>query len=683
MIRSIRLIFLLIALQPCSAQSDGLFCEQLESLTILITNFHYNPKALDDSLSRGVYKLFIKRLDEEKVLFTAKDLAIFRKDSLLLDDYIRDSNCEFIYKYIQTLRNRLGETKRVIDSYRDAEFNYEGKDTLKYSRTRESGYFDDEAERDHYWSKRIRFEILSKLSEDNEDLSRIEENFEQLERKTRPVIFEKLQCQLDEIHNTEGGLERFVTETFLNAFANYHDPNSTFFNNADKSMFEDSVSTTTMSFGLYTDKTEDGEIVISYITPGGAAQFEGNLEEGDVIRSLASGTALVDTNCISNEEIVAFLSDTNHKRVVFRVKKKDGSIKSVTLSKKADKPVENLTRGYVMDRDFPVGYISIASFYTNFESPNGMGVANDVAKEIYKLKKEKVEGLIIDLRFNGGGSMKEATDLCGMFIDRGPVSILKYRNGETFTVRDANRGIVFDKPIVIIVNSYSASASEFFTSLLQDYNRAVVVGTPTYGKSSMQTIVALDENRTELGFCKLTTDLFYRVTGKSNQSRGVIPDIEFPSMYNGLEINEEYLDFALPNDSISISVKHKPGQKIAIKELRKKSESRMKNDEGFSKIKNLNERLLKSYIKRDTVYSLTLKNVFNDINGYDDLWKDFMNYFEERKGILSVRNTGSTEEILKNDDEGQQLNAFSMDDIGNDIFIEEAYHIISDIRKMN
>ena len=683
MIKRICLILLLFSIAPCAGQSDALFCEQLESLNILISNYHYSPKQIDDSLSKGVYKLFVKRLDEENVLFTDKDLAVFRADSLMLDDYILAKNCDFIGKYIQTLKDRLGETKQVIDSYRNTEFNYQGVDTLKYYRTKESGYFDDEAARDRYWSKRIRFEILSKLSEDDDDLSRIEANFAQLEKEARPIIFEKLQCQLDEIHNTEGGLERFVMETFLNAFTNYHDPNSTFFNNADKSMFEDSVSTTTMSFGLYTDKNEDGEIVISYITPGGAAQFEGTLEEGDVIRSLASGTAIVETNCISNEEIVAFLSDTNHKRVVFRVKKKDGSITSVTLSKKADKPAENLTRGYVMSKEFPVGYISIPSFYTNFESPHGMGVANDVAKEIYKLKKEKVEGLIIDLRFNGGGSMKEATDLCGMFIDRGPVSILKYRSGETFTLRDANRGTVFNKPVVIIVNSYSASASEFFSSLMQDYNRAVIVGSPTYGKSSMQTIVALDETKEDLGFCKLTTDLFYRVTGKSNQSRGVVPDIEFPSMYNGLEINEEYLDFALPNDSISISVKHKPGKKIAVKQLREKSEYRMSRDEGFRKIKNLNEKLLKSYIKRDTVYSLTLKNVFRDLNGYNELWKDFMNYFEDRKGTLSVQNTSSTEEVLRNNEDAKQLNAFSMDDIGNDIFIEEAFHIIADIRKMN
>ncbi len=683
MIKRICLTVVLLSSLPIMAQTPPHFCDQLESLNILIANYHYNPKPLNDSLSSGVYKLFIKRLDEDKVIFTDQDLAIFRADSLKLDDYIRSKDCNFIEKYIKTFRIRIAEAKQVIDSYRGSEFDYSGVDSLTYYRTKESGYFDDEDARSKYWSKRIRFEVLSKLVEDDTLLSRIEQNFTQLEKDALPLVFEKLQCQLDEIENSEGGLERFVTETFLNSFTNYHDPNSVYFNNADKSMFENSVSTTTMSFGLYTEKNEEGEIEIAYITPGGAAQFDGTLEEGDVIRSLSSGTSVVETNCISNEEIVAFLSDNNHNRVIFRVRKKDGSILSVPLSKKADKPMENLTRGYVMSKDFPVGYISIPSFYTNFESVHGMGVANDVAKEIYKLKKEDIQGLIIDLRFNGGGSMMEATDLCGMFIDRGPVSILKYRNGETFTVKDANRGTLFNKPVVIIVNSYSASASEFFSSLMQDYNRAVIVGTPTYGKSSMQTIVALDETNAEFGFCKLTTDLFYRVTGRSNQSKGVIPDILFPSMYNGLEVTEEFLDFALPNDSITVTVAHKPGKKLPLASLRQYSDQRMQKDEGFRKIRELNETLLRSYIKRDTVYSLTARNVFGDLNGYNSLWKDFTDYFEKRKAILSVRNTASTEAIIEHNKDEQQLNAFSMDDIGNDLFIEEAYNIIADLRKFN
>ncbi|MBT8261412.1 MAG: carboxy terminal-processing peptidase [Bacteroidia bacterium] len=666
-----------------SAQTDPPFCDQMAALKLLIETQHYRPKPLDDALSSGIYKLFIQRLDEDKVLFNDKDIAEIRKDSLKFDDYLRDNNCGFIGKYIKTLRWRIAETKQVIDSYKNTEFDYSGKDTLKYYRTRESGYFDDDIAMKKYWSKRLRFEILSKISEEDSILDRLEMNFDILENEVRPLIFEKLSCQLDEMENGYGGLERFVTETFLNAYTNYQDPNSTFFNNTDKTMFENSVSTSMMTFGLYTEKNEDGEIVISYVTPGGAAYFEGSIEEGDVIRSLTAGTNIVETNCISNEEITAFLSDNNNKRITFRIKKKDGTIKSVMLTKKAEKAAENLTRGYVMSGEFPIGYINVPSFYTDFESPHGMGVANDIAKEIYKLKKENIQGLVIDLRFNGGGSMKEASDLCGMFIDRGPVSILKYRNGETFTVRDANRGTVFNKPIVVIQNSYSASASEYFTSVMQDYNRAVIVGTPSYGKSSMQTIVPLDKNREELGFCKITTDLFYRVTGKSNQSKGVIPDIFFPSMYDGLDVNEQFIDFSLPNDSVQIKVKHQPKRKIPLKLLREKSEYRMYIDEGFQKIKRLNKTLLRNYIQKDTIYSLTLKNVYGDLRGYNDLWKDFIGYFEERKGILTVKNTASTEELLKYSDEDKKVNALSIDEISNDIFIEEAYHIIADINNIN
>lgn len=682
MIRNLCLITSFLFSLAANSQSEPPFCEQMAALKSLVESQHFKPKPLDDALSSGVYKLFVKRLDEDKILFTDADIAVFKKDSLLIDDYLRDNNCDFIQKYIKTLRQRIAETKQVLESYRNTKLDYSGTDTLKYYRTKESGYFDDTAAMKKYWSKRLRFEILSKMTEEDSLIERLKKNFNILETEIRPKVFEKMLCQLDEMENAEGSIERFTTETFLNAFTNYQDPNTTFFNNTDKTMFENSVSTSLMTFGLYTDKNEEGEIVVSYVTPGGAAYFEGTIEEGDVVRSLRSGTSVVETTCISNEEITAFLTDNNHTKVTFRIKKKDGTIKLVNLSKKADKAVENLIRGYVVKKEFPVGYISIPSFYTDFESPNGLGVANDVAKEIYKLKKENIQGLIIDLRFNGGGSMKEASDLSGMFIDRGPVSILKYKDGETYTVRDANRGTVFNKPIVIILNGYSASASEFFASLMQDYNRAIIVGAVSYGKSSMQAIFPLDEEKEELGYCKITTDMFYRVTGQSNQSRGVIPDIIFPSMYDGLDISEKHIDFALSNDSVAVTVPHKPKRKIPINFLKEKSEYRMSLDEGFRKIKDLNKALVNNYIKKDTIYSLTLRNVYGDLNGYNELWKDFISYFENRKGVLTVRNTASTEELLQYNDDEKKINAFSMDEIGNDIFIEEAFNIISDINEI-
>lgn len=682
MIRNLCLITTLFFSLAVISQSTPSFCEQMSALKSLVESQHFKPKPLDDALSSGVYNLFIKRLDEDKVFFTDADIAVFRKDSLQIDDYIRDNNCDFLQKYIKTLRERIAETKQVLESYRNTKLDYSGTDTLKYYRTKESGYFDDTAAMKKYWSKRLRFEILSKMSEEDSLVERLEKNFKTLEAEVKPKVFEKMLCQLDELENAEGSIERFTTETFLNSFTNYHDPNTTFFNNTEKTMFENSVSTNMMTFGIYTNKNEEGEIVVSYVTPGSAAYFDGNIEEGDVVRSLSSGTSMVETTCISNEEITAFLSDNNHSKVTFRIKKKDGAIKLVNLSKKADKAVENLIRGYVVEKEFRVGYLNIPSFYTDFESPNGLGVANDVAKEIYKLKKENIQGLIIDLRFNGGGSMKEASDLSGMFIDRGPVSILKYKDGETYTVRDANRGTVFNKPIVIIVNGYSASASEFFASLMQDYNRAIIVGAVSYGKSSMQAIFPLDEEKEELGYCKITTDMFYRVTGHSNQSRGVIPDIIFPSMYDGLEISEKFIDFALPNDSVVVTVPHKPKRKIPIKFLKEKSESRMSMDEGFRKIKDLNKVLVNNYIKRDTIYSLTLKNVYGDLNGYNELWKDFFTFFEERKGVLTVKNTASTEELLQYNEDEKKMNAFSMDEISNDIFIEEAFNIISDINEI-
>lgn len=680
--RLLSLLLIGFALQTGYSQSSTDFCKQLEALKVVVENYHYTPKQVDDSLSKNVHELFIENIDPDKILFTDSDIAVFKTDELKLDDYINGGQCDFLNVYVTTLQERIAESKAAIEANRFQKLDYSGTvDSLHYHRTRESGYFDDQAAMKKYWSKRIRYELFVKMTEEDSVLSNIQQNFKQREEALRPVVFEALNCKLSELENKSGGLEKFVAETFLNAFANYQDPNTFFFNNSDKTMFENSVSVSTMTFGLYTDKNEDGEIVVSYVSPGSAAYFEGSIEEGDVIRSLQSGTTEVKTTCISNEEISAFLSDKKYPTVTFRTKKKDGSLKEVTLTKKEEKAIENLTRGYIINDSSPIGYISIPSFYTDMESPSGLGVANDVAKEVYRLKQENVEGLIIDLRFNGGGSMKEAADLSGMFIDRGPVSIIRYKNGETYTVRDSKKGTVFAKPIVIIQNSYSASASEFFASLMQDYNRAVVVGTSSYGKSSMQTILPLDRKE-ELGYCKITTDVFYRVTGKSNQSLGVTPDIEFPSMYTGLKITERYSAFALPNDSVEVTTKHRPKRRIPIDYLKDLSVKRRAFEPGFSKINRLNEIMIDTYVKKDTVYALTLRNVFKDLTSYNKLWKEFIDYFDERSPRLIVSNTKATEDLLQFNEDEKKINALTTKDIANDIFIEEAYHIITDINQI-
>ncbi|MCH9660016.1 MAG: carboxy terminal-processing peptidase [Bacteroidetes bacterium] len=648
----------------------------------LIATQHYNPKPVDDSLSKSVYELFTKGLDGNKWLFVKEDIALFKKDEYSIDDYIRNNECDFITKYIDVVRSRVENSKTIVRSFLNTDLDYSGKDSVTFGEGGRLHYFKDQKDLMESWNRRIRFDVLAKIIEEDSVFESIPFRFEELEKEIKPKVIENQICLLEELINNEGGARSFVTETFLNALGNYQDPNTNFFNPTDKLMFENSVSSSQLTFGIYTEKDEDGAIVVTYITPGSAAYREGSIEESDIIKSMRSGKEVLETYCISNDDITDFLFSEKHHRITFKIRKKSGDIKSVTLTKADTKIDEHLIRGYVIGQSKDIGYINIPSFYTDLDVPNGLGLANDVANEIKKLNKEKVKGLIIDLRFNGGGSMKEAEELSGMFIDNGPVSIIRNRMNSTYTLRDDKKGTVFNRPIVIIVNSYSASASEFFAGAMQDYSRAIIVGTPTYGKSSSQVILPLSYTQ-NLGYCKITTDCFYRVTGKSHQSKGIEPDIHFPSMYEGLKIAEKYEDFALANDSINPTTKHVPLTMNMVKPVIERSIKRIEKSKDFTIIKDANAKFQSEYIVKDRKYPLNLVEVYKDKENYNTIWKQLENHFNVKTTTISARNTKDVNKSLKNNKEEQEVNLKTLEGIAEDIYVQEAYYILMDYLALN
>ena len=443
-------------------------------------------------------------------------------------------------------------------------------------------------------------------------------------------------------------------------------------------MFENALSNDQFSFGIITSKNDDGDIIIVHITPGSAAFNNGNLEVNDIIKSLRADSQTLETYCVSNNDVLAFTSNQDHNTITFKIKKQNGSLQDIELTKTKTKTEDNTVSGYLIESTSKVGYINIPSFYSDLESPNGLGLANDVAKELYKLQKENIEGLILDLRFNGGGSMKEAADLSGMFINRGPLSILRYNNGETYTIKDMNRGSLFTKPIVVLVNNYSASASEFFAAAMQDYNRAVIVGATTHGKASAQVILPLGNNES-LGYSKLTVEKFYRVTGLSHQSQGVIPDIILPNMYDGFETQEAFQDYALKNDSIAGTRKFPELKRLPIEALKKKSLARISDAIPFEAVKNLNQLIIENYFELDTQYLLTLDNVHREMVNYRKTWENINKPLDQHESNFVVENSAATKEIISYDDDKKNINTSILKDIKQDIYIEEAQAILQDL----
>jgi carboxyl-terminal processing protease len=677
--KKILLIFLLLLFTlNCKSQVSIDFCEQLEKLQELINTKHYSPKQLNDVSSQSILKLFIDNLDLNKHFFTQQDIKLFNADATKIDDYLKLNQCDFIDTYITKLTQKINTSKQIIKSFDHSVFDYSGKDNLVINSKDKLEYPKDAKDLKRYWSQRVRYLIIKKIIEDNVDNKILGRDFRTLEKAVKPSIISNQICLIDELLNQNGGIEQFVKNEFLNAYVKFQDPNSSYFSFSDKMVFEHSIAKNQLTFGILTAKDKSGDIVIKKILPGSAAFKSTKIDEDDIIISITSGNDKLETLCISNSDILDFFNNNNHKKIKLSIRKRSGTVEDVELTKTRVKVEGNAIRAYILGNELKIGYIKIPSFYTDLESPFGLGLANDVAKEIFRLQKENVKGLIIDLRFNGGGSMREAADLSGMFINKGPLSIIKQKNGHSFTIKDYKRGSLFTKPILILINNYSASASEFFAAAMQDYNRAIIVGSTSYGKSSAQVILPLD-NTKNLGFCKVTQEKFYRITGQSHQSKGVIPDVVLPSFYDGFKISERFETHAFINDSIAVKLKHTPSKAIDFNSINKKSKFRIDTSLVFKKIKTVNHKLLSDYINKQVNYPLTLRNVKNDLDHFNKIWDDYKNIDDLKTGIIPVKNTKFLEELLQYDAEESELNVTTLDDISKNSYIIESYNIISDL----
>ncbi|MFC0520300.1 carboxy terminal-processing peptidase [Mesonia maritima] len=638
---------------------------------------HYQPKPLTDSLSSSVFKLFIKNLDPDAEFFTQENYSIFKEDRFQLDDNIKNHDCDFIEKYNVELLKQIFFVKNFLNDFNTEKFQYNNAEKITLNPEAVPFSIENNIALKEYWRKKIKKEILDEIVEQDTILSSIQKNFNRLEKEIKPKIIAKNLCLLNEISLKDGNVKEFAKNSFLNALLKYQDPHSSFFSNSEKVGFERSISSNQESFGFSTEKNDSGEIVVRYISPGSPAFKHADFEVNDIIKSLESNGDVLKTYCVSDEDIQDFTRAEDHKTILFTLKKKNGRIQQVKLTRTLQKVEENSITGFIVEKDKKFGYIKLPSFYTDLESPNGLGVANDVAKQLYKLQQENIEGLILDLRFNGGGAMKEATDLSGMFINKGPLSILKYNNGETFTIKDANRGSLFTKPMVVLVNHFSASASEFFSAAMQDYNRALIVGTPTHGKASAQVILPLDETDQDLGFVKLTVEKFYRSTGRSHQGIGVQPDILLPSLYDGLKTSEKFQDFALKADSAKITLKPRPLPTIPIQHLKRLSEERVANNKGFHLLKQTNKNLVKAYFDTSEEILTPIEN-YNRTQEYKDLWKPYTNFKNEFKTNFTTKNTNSTTEVLSYSPDYKTMNEQVIEEISSEIYIEEAYNILTD-----
>ncbi len=370
------------------------------------------------------------------------------------------------------------------------------------------------------------------------------------------------------------------------------------------------------------------------------------------------------------------LSESN-KSITLTLKRNSGKSFDVYIEKQVMKDEDNSVYSFIIGKESKIGYIKIPSFYADLDENNRKGCADDVAREVIKLERDNIKGLVIDLIDNGGGSMEEAIKLAGMFIDYGPISIVIDNKKEKSVINDPYKGLIYKGPIVVLVNSNTASASEFFASIMQDYNRALLMGSTTLGKATMQTILSLDDKK-NTDFLKITINKFYRVTGKSHQYVGVRPDVLLPEFYEDVYQKESDFPTAIKNDSIEPFLKYRPYAKRAlIDKLAQNSAARMVDNYYFNDIKKINQKIDNIVNTPKAELPMTLDAVFKQKKLVNSLWKE-INTFNDENNPLDVYNSTVNQFLLGVYPNDKTTNQYQIDNLKTNPYLNEAVNVINE-----
>jgi carboxyl-terminal processing protease len=473
---------------------------------------------------------------------------------------------------------------------------------------------------------------------------------------------------------------------FLNCMSHAFDAHSAYMSPTQMENFMSALSSEGYYFGISVDENENGEFVISNLRPGGPAWKSGTVHNGDVIEKLRwAGNEWIDVAGMDEQEIDAILSESNHNTLELTLRNVTAGPQVVQLKKEKLDSDDNIVRSFILEGRKKIGYISLPDFYSEWGDQEGAQCANDVAREILKLKRENIQGLILDVRFNGGGSLAEAVAMAGTFVDAGPMGILKTKATDEVTVKDMNRGTVYDGPLVIMVNRLSASASEFLAAALQDHRRAIIVGTGTYGKATGQEMYSLIPGKPDIDYAKLnnpawgystiTTSRIYRINGKSLQRQGVVADITLPDFYDIDGYSEAALPFALKPDSSSKKTYYTQFAPFPIKQLREKSHARVVADTLFASIQNYVNNIYDKKEETDFVeWPLLMQKAFADHHQFQSIKAAL----ENTTPVFSIAVPAQEQQKLLWDEYDEGIHAAWVKNIGKDISLEEAFHILCD-----
>ncbi len=609
----------------------------IEALRFILEKGHYEPKLINDEFSEGVFNKFIDDLDPYKRYFLATDIARFKKYYHDVDNQIVRRKFTFFNEVIKTFNVRLKESENLYQELLSKKFNYSKKETINLD-AKSSEYALDKKGQRNVWRKHLKFSTVSKLNDylkeeedkKKEDKKYKAQNFDVLEKKAREKTLDNIK-DLFYYENKTPVNERF--DIFLNCITAQFDPHTTYFAPDVKKRFESSISGSIEGIGARLSD-ERGYTKIVELIPGGPAYKQGDLEVGDFIVKVAQGHKGEPTDIVGMRlsDAIELIKGKKGTTVVLTVKKVDNTYKKIAIVRDIVEFEDTFIKSSVTIKDGKkYGIIHLPKFYIDFSKKKQRDSGDDMRKEIEALKKEGIEGLAIDLRNNGGGSLKTAIEIAGLFIEKGPVVQVKYKGNKPDIRNDRDSKIVWNGPLVIMVNELSASASEILAAAMQDYKRAIIIGSKqTYGKGTVQNVIPINQYLNyskDLGALKLTIQKFYRINGGSTQLKGVSSDVVMPDRYSYLNIAESELKQPLNWDQIEkANYKNNPFY-TNLDQVVTDMQSTIKNSKQFNDIDAYAKWLKKN--QDNLTYSLNLKTYQNDqekLNSEAKKYKDILKY---------------------------------------------------------
>ncbi len=625
-------LLLLLFITTLSAQnafSKASYSKELILGNILkgtLEGMHLSSKKINDDLSEKAFKLYLERVDYGKQFLLNADVNELKKFQEEFDDQLSSGKLQIVSKTEELFKKRLGEVETYVMAILKKDFDLDKKITLETDPEKRNFVANSE-ELKQRWHKILKYDVLGRYADLQDEQETEKKAKKEKGKKFEPKKPKELVAEA--VKKTQKSYKRIFkrlkkerhedyNERFYNSITRVFDPHTHYMPPDDKEDFDIDISGKLEGIGAVL-REDDSYIVVERIVPGSASWKQKDLKEGDKILAVGQGKKdPVDIVNMPLRDAVKLIRGKKGTTVRLTVKKASGDTAVVPIVRDVVQIAESYVKGVILEHkkiSKKIGYIKVPKFYRDFNDPAGRNCTDDVRAELVKFNKENVDGVILDLRNNGGGALDDARMMSGLFLGKGPIVQVKASSGSVEILKSNNPEVVFTKPVIVLINKLSASASEIVAAALQDYKRALVVGGEySHGKGTVQAVIDLDaylspmaRSYSPLGALKITIQKFYRVNGSSTQYKGVTPDIVLPDPYAYLETGEKHLDYSLPWAKVNPVPYDIWGQySFNAEKLNELSQKRVVKNAKFQKVKESNDWY--THRKKDTVKILTLED---------------------------------------------------------------------------